>query len=258
MATTGPVDYDTELQRHHEVLSRAWDIRPGDRILDVGCGAGLTTREAARLAEAGSVLGVDISAPMIERARELAGPEGLGKAGFLCGDAAVHPFPSQAFDVVISRFGTMFFAEPVAAFANLARTLRRGGRLTMIVWQTLDANEWAMAIRRALATAAPAVSSVPNAFSLGDPDVIGRTLDTAGFVDVSISDVREPVYYGADLAAALDWVCGFSTVRTALQEMAPADRGGALAALRETFAAYDTGQGVWVGSRAWLVTARRP
>lgn len=257
MATTGRVDYDTELQRHHEVLRRAWDVGPGDRVLDVGCGAGQTTREAARLAEAGNVLGVDISAPMIERARELAGAEGLGNLAFLCGDAAVQPFQSQAFDVVISRFGTMFFAEPVAAFANLARALRHGGRLTMIVWQTLDANEWAMAIRRALATAAPAVSSVPNAFSLGDPDVIGRTLDTAGFVDVSISDVREPVYYGADLAAALDWVGGFSTTRAALQQMPPTDRERALAALRDTFARHDTGQGVWLGSRAWLVTARR-
>jgi hypothetical protein len=128
----------------------------------------------------------------------------------------------------------------------------------MIVWQTLDANEWAMVIRRALATAAPAASSSPNAFSLGEPDVIERTLGAAGFADMSVSNVREPVYYGADVAAALDWVGGFSTTRAALEQMAPAERERALAALRDTFAKHDTGQGVWLGSRAWLVTARRP
>ena len=257
MATLGRVDYDTELQRHNAVLSRALNIGPRDRVLDVGCGAGQTTRDAARLAQAGRALGVDISAPMIERARELAEADGPGNVAFLCGDAAIHPFASQEFDVVISRFGTMFFADPVAAFANLARSLRHGGRLTMIVWQALERNEWAMAIRRALATAAPASSS-PDAFSLGDPDRIEGLLGGAGLADVVISDVQEPVYYGADVAAALDWVGGFSTTKGALQDMAPAERERALAALRDSMAEHDNGQGVWFGSRAWLVTARRP
>lgn len=258
MRTPGTVDFDTELQRHNAVLRRAWEIGPRDRILDVGCGTGQTTRDAARLAKAGSALGVDISAPMIARARDLAEAEGPGNVAFACGDAAVHPFPSQDFDVVISRFGTMFFADPVAAFANLARSLRHGGRLTMIVWQVFDRNEWAMAIREALGTGTSAASSSPDAFSLGDPGRIEQILGAAGLADVIISDVQEPVYYGGDVAAALDWVGGFSTAKAALQHKAPADRDRALAALRETIAEHDTGQGVWFDSRAWLVGARRP
>ncbi|MDB5712141.1 MAG: methyltransferase domain protein [Sphingomonas bacterium] len=255
----GPVDYDSELQRHNAVLRRTWDIGPRDRVLDIGCGAGQTTCDAARLASTGSALGVDISAPMIERARERADAQELGNVAFLCGDAALHPFPAQAFDVVISRFGTMFFADRVAALANIARAMRHGGRLTMMVWQPVESNEWAMAIRRALATAMP-VAPPPAlaAFSLGDPALAEQTLDAAGLVDVTFTDVNEPVYYGANVAAALDWVCGFSTTSTALQAMAPADRERALDTLRETLAAHDTGHGVWLGSRAWIVTARRP
>ena len=255
----GPVDYDSELQRHHAVLRRAWDIGPRDRVLDIGCGAGQTTCDAARLASTGSALGVDIAAPMIARARERAEAQGLGNVAFVCGDAAAHPFPARAFDVVISRFGTMFFAEPVAAFAHLARALRHGGRLTMLVWQAAERNDWAMSIRRALATVAPvAPPKALAAFSLGDPDIVERTLDAAGLADITLTGVNEPVYYGADVAAALGWVCGFSTTAAALQQMATAEREHALAALREMLAAHDTGNGIWLGSRAWLATARRP
>jgi ubiquinone/menaquinone biosynthesis C-methylase UbiE len=142
MASVDRVDYDAELQRHNEVLRRGWGIRPQDRVLDVGCGAGQTTRDAARLAKSGSALGVDISTSMIERARELAKAEGLRNVAFVQGDASVHKFPPDEFDIVISRFGTMFFADPVAAFANLARSLRHSGRLMMMVWQDAERNEW--------------------------------------------------------------------------------------------------------------------
>jgi SAM-dependent methyltransferase len=255
----GGVDYDAELQRHNEVLHRAWAIGPRDRVLDIGCGAGLTTRDAARLAASGSALGVDISEPMIERARELAEAEGLGNVAFVHSDAAVHPFPSQEFDVVISRFGTMFFSDPVAAFSNLARSSRHGGRLTMMVWQAAERNEWKVSLQRALGSATFADSQPSlNPFSLGDPDVVGRILDASGLVDFTFADVQEPVYYGADITAALDWVCGFSTVKATLQNRMPDDRERALDALREALAEHDTGHGIWFDSRAWLVTARRP
>src|SRR5690242_1031899 len=119
------MDYDTELRRYQDALRRAWDIRPGDRVLDIGCGAGQTTRDAARLAS--SVLGVDALAPAIERARRLA--EDLPNVRFELGDAQVHGFAPADFDVAISRFGTMFFADPVAAFTNIGRALRPAGRL---------------------------------------------------------------------------------------------------------------------------------
>jgi ubiquinone/menaquinone biosynthesis C-methylase UbiE len=101
--------------------ARGVRIRPGDHVLDIGCGAGQTTRDAARLAVAGSVLGVDVSAPMIECARRLTDAAGLQNVDFERADAETHHFPAEHFDVVISRFGTMFFRDSVAAFTNIAR-----------------------------------------------------------------------------------------------------------------------------------------
>src|SRR5688500_3752262 len=122
------VDYDAELRMQNERLRQSYGIRPGDRVLDIGCGAGQTTRDAARLAVAGSVLGVDASAPMIERARRLTEAAGLRNVEFEQADAQSHQFPDERFDVAISRFGTMFFADPVAAFSNIARAMRPNGR----------------------------------------------------------------------------------------------------------------------------------
>ena len=142
--------YDAELQRHNEVLRRACGIRFRDHVLDIGCGAGQTTRQAARIAQAGSALGVDVSAPAIERARALAQAEGVRNVTFERANAQDHRFPAERFDVAISRFGTMFFDDPVAAFANIRRALRPAGRLVMMVWQAHDRNEWEVAIRQSL------------------------------------------------------------------------------------------------------------
>ncbi len=108
----GRCDYDAELRLHTEVLRRAWAIRPSDHVLDIGCGSGQTTRQAARLARAGSAVGIDISAPAIARARELAWAEGLHNVTFERADAQTHRFAVECFDLVISRFGTMFFDDP--------------------------------------------------------------------------------------------------------------------------------------------------
>ncbi|GAA3241403.1 class I SAM-dependent methyltransferase [Dactylosporangium siamense] len=253
-ANARPVDFDSELIRLHVKLRDAWDIRPGERVLDVGCGAGQTTREAARAAHPGRVLGVDVSAAAVERARA----DGLDNVTFEEADAQVHDFAPGSFDVAISRFGTMFFADPVAAFANIGRALRPGGRLVMLVWQARDRNEWAVTIREALAvTGGPAATGGPDAFSLADPSTVDGVLRAAGFADVQLADVDEPVYYGPDEAAALAWVRGFSTTAAALKHADPAAATLAVTRLRDAFAARVSDQGVWVGSRAWLVTARR-
>jgi ubiquinone/menaquinone biosynthesis C-methylase UbiE len=128
-----PSGYDAELRRHNEVLRRACGIQFRDHVLDVGCGTGQTTRQAARTARAGTALGVDISAPAIERARELTRAEGLRNVAFERADAQVYRFPQERFDLAISRFGTMFFDDPVAAFANIVRALRPTGRMVMMV-----------------------------------------------------------------------------------------------------------------------------
>jgi ubiquinone/menaquinone biosynthesis C-methylase UbiE len=145
-----PMDYDAELRLVNEVLRRAYGIEPHDHVLDIGCGAGQTTREAARLAAEGGALGADLSAEAIARARDLAQAEGIRNVTFEHADAQVHPFPWGRFDLAISRFGTMFFVDPVAAFANIGRALRPAGRLVMMVWQGHKQNEWSLAIEEAL------------------------------------------------------------------------------------------------------------
>ncbi len=142
--------YDAELQRHNEVMRRACGIRFRDHVLDIGCGTGQTTRQAASTARAGMALGVDVRAAAIERARELAAAEELSNVAFEHADAQVYRFPPECFDLAISRFGTMFFDDPAAAFANIWRALRPTGRLVMMVWQAPARNEWDVAICQAL------------------------------------------------------------------------------------------------------------
>jgi SAM-dependent methyltransferase len=252
--------YDAELQRHSQVLWRAVGVQPHEHVLDVGCGAGQTTRKAARAAPAGSALGVDISAPAIERARELARAEGLDNVTFEHADAQDHPFPQERFDLAISRFGTMFFDDPVAAFANIRRALRPAGRLVMMVWQTHERNEWDVAIREALAGGEEpigATSAGPDPFSLGDPPAVEQILGAAGFAAITFTDVDEPVYYGPDVPAALDWVRGFTSTSEALERMDPAAAARAVERLRDMLSAHVSDDGVWFDSRAWIVTARR-
>jgi SAM-dependent methyltransferase len=249
------VNYDAELRRHDEVLRRAVGVQLHDHVLDIGCGAGQTTRQAARTASAGSALGVDVSAAAVERARELAGAEGLGNVTFEHADGQIHGFPAARFDVAISRFGTMFFDDPVAAFANIRRTLRPGGRLVMMVWQAAERNEWEVAIRRSLDVAG--ASAGPDPFSLADPPAVTEILHAAGFAGVAFADVAEPVYYGPDVAAALDWVHGFTCTSEALKRLGPAAAARADERLRQAIAAHLRDDGVWFDSRAWIVTARR-
>ena len=225
-------------------------------MLDIGCGAGQTTREAARAAAPGRVFGVDVSAPMLERARELTIAEHLDNVTYEHGDAQVHPFAPGHYDLAISRFGVMFFSDPVAAFSNIARALRVGGRLVLLVWQSRERNEWARAIGTALNGPAQPPARAADAFSLGDRTATARLLERAGFDGVRFSDVREPVFYGPDVAAAMDFVLGFTS--ETLARMPAADAARARERLRETLHDHRTAHdGVVFDSRAWLITARR-
>jgi SAM-dependent methyltransferase len=248
------------MARHNERLRAATGIRPADRVLDVGCGGGQSTRDAARAAVSGSALGLDVSQAMLERARRRTAEEGLDNVVYELGDAQVHRFQPAHFDAVISRFGTMFFADPVAAFGNIARAARPGARLVMMVWQSHDENEWATAIENALtggsARSAPApVGSDP--FSLGDPATVESILGAAGFVEVGFTDVAEPVYYGPDAGTAMDLVRDMKMTGDVLARLDPTAAERALARLQVTLAAHETAQGVLFDSRSWIVTARR-
>ena len=178
-ATSEPTTYDAELRQHNRVLREAAGVRQHDRALDIGCGSGLTTREAARAARDGSALGVDISAAAIRRARDTARAEGLDNVAFARADAEVYGFAPESFDLAISRFGTMFFHDPVVAFANIKRALRPDGRLVMMVWQSPEDNEWAAAIHRALTT--PPASPGLDAFSLAAAASVEQILTAVRF-----------------------------------------------------------------------------
>jgi SAM-dependent methyltransferase len=253
--------YDAELRAHRERLQAAMAVGEADRVLDIGCGTGQTTRDAARAASLGGALGVDISEEMLERARRYSAEEGIANVAFARGDAQVQPFLPGYFELIVSRFGTMFFADPVAAFANLARAARPAARLVMLVWQSEEQNEWATAIRRALTgggAAAPELASGLNPFSMADPDVIRCVLGAAGFDEIDVAEVREPVYYGTNAAAAYDLVRDMRQPRSLLARLDARSAERALVRLREMLTAHETAEGVLFDSRAWLVTARRP
>ena len=248
------IDYDSELRALRPHLRAAAAVQPGERVLDVGCGAGQSTRDAARAAAPAPVVGIDIDEQLLERARRLTADEGLDNVTYVLGDAQTHPFADGEFDVAISRFGTMFFADPVAAFTNIGRALRPRGRLALLVWQASERNEWATEIDRALADPPP---SALDPFSLGEPATARRTLADAGFEEVELSDVREPIFYGADSSEALEFVRAFQSTRAALAAMSPADAGQALERLRRTLDEHRTSDGVVFDSRAWVITGRR-
>lgn len=252
--------YDRSARNYQAALDEAAAIQSSHRILDIGCGNGESTRIAARAADRGSALGIDLSTKMLERARALAAAEGILNANFVRGDAQVHPFESNAFDVAISRFGAMFFADRAAAMSNVARAIKPGGRIVMIGWQELGKNEWLQEIRAALSVgrdlpAPPA--GAPGPFGSADADGMRNVLDSAGLEDITFESLEVPFWAGKDGEDAFRFISSTGAVRGMLQGLDEPSSSSALNALRETMSAHDTGDGVVFGSAAWLITATR-
>jgi SAM-dependent methyltransferase len=253
--------YDAAIRGHNARLLDAAQISTDAHVLDIGCGCGESTRGAARTASSGGALGVDLSSPMLARARERARAEGMGNVTFERADAQVHPFEAGAFDVAISRFGAMFFSDAVAAFTSVGRALRPGGRLALVSWQPLERNEWLLALRASLAMGrtlpVPPVG-VPGPFGLADPDGVRRILYDAGYVDVDLAEIREPFRFGSDAEDAFGFVRGIGVVQGLIEDLDEATTAQALERLRMTLASHETNDGVQFDSCAWLTTARRP
>lgn len=251
--------FDRAVAPHHERLMGAAAIDPPERVLDIGCGTGQTTRDAARAASAGFAVGVDLSAAMLEVARRRATDEGVNNVRFEQVDAQVHPFEAHSFDVVLSRTGAMFFGDFVAAFTNIGRAVRPGGRLALLTWQAMAANEWirelsgAMAADRDLPAPPP---DAPGPFALANPDRVRTILTTAGFVDVEMEAAHEPMWFGRDADDAHRFVSGL--LGWMLEGLDDTGCGRALDALHATLAAHQTSDGVLYKSAAWLIRARRP
>ena len=248
------------LVAHTEHLFAAADVRATDRLLDVGCGTGATTRASARRAVDGHALGVDLSSAMLDRARARADAEGLRNVTFEQGDAQVQPFEPEHFDLALSRFGTMFFADPAAAFTNLARATVPGGRFAAVVWQAVDRNEWVAAPREALALGrdvAPVVEDVPGAFGLADPDRLRRILGDAGWSEVHVDGIVVPYKFGAEPESATANAAEVGVIRGVLDGLDAEQQARALDALRELMDDHASADGVFLDSSIWVVTAVR-
>jgi SAM-dependent methyltransferase len=248
--------FDAEIHLHNERFRAVAAIDRNDRVLDIGCGTGESTRQAARVAADGSVLGVDISAEPLVLARRISADEGLTNIAYEQADAQTHPFPPRGFDVCIGRFGVMFFADLLAAFTNIGRALRTDGRLVLLVWQQQERNEWSVAVREAIGSRQPPAAGL-DPFTLGDPSAVEAILGRAGFVDVKFTDVHEPVCYGPDVATASELVLGLRDTKNMLTALDPHAREHAVGRLRALLAAHQTDGGVLFDSRAWIITARR-
>src|SRR5499427_2493023 len=232
--------FDRAVAAYHNRFLTAAAIGRADRVLDIGCGTGQTTRDAARAAADGLALGVDLSGQMVALARRLAAEHGIVNARFEKADAQIHPFPAASFDVVISRTGTMFFADPAAAFSNIARALRPGGRLALLVWQGPQANEWIRELGGALAAGrelpAPPTGA-PGPFAQADPQAAQAVLAAAGFTQIELDGLHEPMWFGTSADDAHRFVLGL--LGWMLRGLDDAGRSSALDNLRATVTAHD-------------------
>jgi SAM-dependent methyltransferase len=250
--------YDRAVAAHHGPFLAAAAIGRDDRVLDVGCGTGQLTLDAATLAPAGAVLGADLSSAMLDVGRRRAAAAGLANVSFEQVDAQVHRFDPASFDVVVSRTGAMFFGDPVAAFRNLGRALRTGGRLTLLAWQPIMDNEWFVELSGALLAGRPRPALAPGApgpFSLADPGHVRDLLEESGFRDVDITGSSAAMWFGHDAEDATGFVLG--QLGWMLDGLDDAGRSRAVDDLRATTRAHETPDGVVFGSATWTIRARR-
>jgi SAM-dependent methyltransferase len=257
--------YDRMLEPFTAMIFRAAALRPGGRVLDVGCGCGSTTLAAARLVVPGQVVGIDLSGPMLARARADAEATGLTNAVFDQGDAQVHPLEPAWFDTVISRFGTMFFADPVAAFANIRSATRPAGRLVFVCWQPLSANQWLLVPGAALAGHVPlpmleSDDAGPGMFAFADPARLRQILAASGWGDIEITPEQTQILVGGggSLDDAVRFVRTGSMGRTALAGADADTVDRAIASVRAALAPYAGADGVRLAAAVWLVQAVAP
>src|SRR5262245_12290162 len=247
--------FDRSIAPYHDWFLSKAGIRAGSRVLDLGCGTGETTLDAARSATQGAAVGIDLSSRMLDVARQRASEHEIPNVEFLHADAQVHPFDAAAFDVVISRTGAMFFGEPDAAWRNVARAMTPGGRLALLTWQPLGENEWVTAFMTALA-GPEAPLPPPNAgpSSPSDPDHVRGLFEPAGVTDIERVGRKAPMWFGTDADDAHRFILGL--MGWTLREADEAGRERAVRNLRDTMVDHETADGVLFRSGAWVITAR--
>ncbi|MGB0406205.1 MAG: class I SAM-dependent methyltransferase [Pseudomonadales bacterium] len=236
-------------------------LQPGRRVLDLGCGCGASSLAAA---ESGAeVVGLDFSAPMISLAEARGNAASARALRFICEDATKAVFPTP-FDHLISRFGGMFFADPVAAYAKLRGALVPGGRLTMLVWQAPKHNPWMSVVGQAVAPFLPPPSGgapdprAPGPFAFADPAYVTGLLEAAGWESISLSPVERPLHLADTMEEALALQSQVGPLARVLRELEETAREAALTAAREALAPHFTPEGLVLGAACHLVEARAP
>lgn len=245
---------DRQLAPLGDAALAALAARLGERILDIGCGAGATTAVlAAAVGPAGAVTGVDVSLPLLEHARKRG-----SAAGFVEADAQTADLGEGAFDALFSRFGVMFFEDPAAAFTNLRRALKPGGRLAFVCWRGLADNGW---MREPIMAAIPLLPPLPQAdplapgpFAFADPERVRGILGEAGFTAVAVEPFDTPLSTGGDLDAAVTMALKVGPLGRALADN-PGNTAKVVEAVRAALARYVTPEGVRMPAAVWIVTA---
>jgi SAM-dependent methyltransferase len=251
---------DTQLAPLGRLAMDRAAVRTGEAILDVGCGTGETTLELSRrVGPGGKVLGVDVSRPMLSLARQRLKDAGFPQTRFEEGDAQNHAFARGGFDLVFSRFGIMFFADPVAAFGNLRSALKKQGRLAFVCWRPVAENPWVAvpmaAAFRHIPRPPPSEPGAPGEFAFADRDRVHAILSESGFADITIAP-RDMLIGGASLEMTVDTTLSMGPVAAALREADPGKRPPVEDAVRRALASFDGPNGVRIGAAVWVVEAR--
>ena len=253
---------DVNLLPFGQKAMAAASVMPGESVLDIGCGCGDTSIEIASLVGVdGHVLGVDISEPILVRAKAKAMISKDKSVAFECEDAQVYRFDTAAFDLIFSRFGVMFFDDPVAAFKNLYRALRPGGRVAFICWQPAKDNEWIKAsletVARHISLPDPSGPEDPRPMSFGDPERVRRILTRSGFSNIEISNCDTSFTVGSNLDEAVSFLMQLGPAGAAIAQADAGERvkSNIAADLREMLVPYNTGVGVTMGAATLIVTA---
>jgi len=255
------------LGAHGESAMRAHPPQPGDRVLDLGCGFGDTTRRLAELVGGeGSALGVDVSEPFVAAARHEAEAAGAANVDFLCADVQTLEL-AREFDYAFSRMGLMFFANPVAALRNVRGALRPGGLLCAVVWRRKLDNDWVHRAERVVEEyldhpeAADEPTCGPGPFSMADADTVSEQLKIAGFEDIALRRCDLPLRIGNDLEHAVEFNMALGPAGEVLRlwgERVDEIRPEIAARLRECLADFETPDGILAPASTWIVSARAP
>ncbi len=255
------------LSQHSEAVFPSLPVRTGDRVLDVGCGFGDTTLKLAeRVGPTGEVVGIDCCDAFLDYARRDAAERAVPNVRFVRGDAEI-ALPQDAFDLVFARFGTMFFANPVAGLRNMRKALRPGGRMVHIVWRDRRDNPWLSMAKDVVLQFLPepgadARTCGPGPFSMADEETVRSMMTIAGYDDIAFRRVDAPVLVGADVADAIAFQLAIGPAGEVFREAGEEGKAkrpqieAALAAAIER--QKRSADGIVMDSSSWVITARNP